>query len=169
MMVRRNFKPQQLAARWPTMTIRISRPFLVLAGLGLALGAAPSRAAIESIQVPLTGASQVPAVKTPGTGVAELSYDPETRLLSWTVTYSGLSGPVTMAHFHGPAAKGKNGPVQLWLTKQVGGPVESPIKGQATLTPEQAKELAAGEWYVNVHTQAHPAGEIRGQVVLPKS
>ena len=39
----------------------------------------------------------------------------------------------------------------------------------ATLTPEQAKQFSDGEWYVNVHTQSHPAGEIRGQVVPPKS
>jgi hypothetical protein len=72
-----------------------------------------------------------------------------------------------MAHFHGPAEPGKNAGVLIWLTKQ-GSPVESPIKGEATLTPEQAQQLMAGEWYVNVHTQAHAAGEIRGQVVLPK-
>jgi hypothetical protein len=79
-----------------------------------------------------------------------------------------LSGTVTMAHIHGPAAEGKNGPVQIWLTKK-GSPAESPIKGQATLTPEQAKQFEAGELYINVHTEAHPGGEIRGQVMPPKS
>ncbi len=74
----------------------------------------------------------------------------------------------TMAHFHGPAAAGKNGPVVIWLSKQ-GTPPASPIKGEATLTPEQAAQFTAGEWYINLHTQSHPAGEIRGQVVPPKS
>jgi hypothetical protein len=46
--------------------------------------------------------------------------------------------------------------------------VESPIKGEATLSPEQAQQFTAGEWYVNVHTRDHPAGEIRGQVMAPK-
>jgi hypothetical protein len=132
-----------------------------------ALWAGASLAASESFEVPLTGAQQVPAVHTTGKGTAKLSYDPETRMLSWTVTYEGLSGPVTMAHFHGPAAKGKNAGVQLWLTKQ-GSSVESPITGEATLTAEQAKQFAAGEWYINVHTQANPGGEIRGQVKPPK-
>ena len=80
----------------------------------------------------------------------------------------GLSGPATMAHFHGPAAEGKNGPPVIWLAEK-GATVTSPIKGQATLTPEQAQQLTAGEWYVNVHTQANPNGEIRGQVMPPKS
>ncbi|HJY16032.1 MAG TPA: CHRD domain-containing protein, partial [Xanthobacteraceae bacterium] len=43
------------------------------------------------------------------------------------------------------------------------------IKGEATLTPEQAQQLSAGELYINVHTAAHPGGEIRGQVMPPKS
>jgi hypothetical protein len=50
-----------------------------------------------------------------------------------------------------------------------GSPVQAPVKGDATLTPEQAQQFSAGEWYINVHTQDHQAGEIRGQVVPPKS
>ena len=100
-------------------------------------------------------------------GMAELTYDPATRVVTWTITYAGLSGPVTMAHFHGPAAKGENAAPQVPLTAK-GSTAENPIKGQATLTPEQAKDFSAGKWYVNLHTQAHPGGEIRGQVVPPK-
>jgi hypothetical protein len=125
-------------------------------------------AAPESFSVDLTGAQQVPPVQTAGTGTADLTYDPATRVVTWSITYSGLSGPATMAHFHGPAAKGKNGPVLIWLSTK-GSPAPSPITGKATLTPAQAKEFTAGDWYVNVHTAAHPAGEIRGQVVPPKS
>jgi hypothetical protein len=73
-----------------------------------------------------------------------------------------------MAHFHGPAAPGKNAPVVMWLSKQ-GSPAENPITGQVTLTPEQAQQFAGGEWYINVHTQAHPGGEIRGYVMPPKN
>ena len=136
--------------------------------LGIALWAQPSQAAPESFKVALTGAQQVPPLQLAGTGTADLTYDPATHVLSWSIMYSGLSGTVTMAHIHGPAAEGKNGPVQIWLTKK-GSPAESPIKGQATLTPEQAKQFEAGELYINVHTEAHPGGEIRGQVMPPKS
>lgn len=134
---------------------------------GAALWATPTLAATESIEVTLTGTQQVPPVETSGKGMAKLSYDPATRVVHWTITYEGLSGPVTMAHFHGPAEEGKNGGVQVWLAKQ-GSAVESPIKGHATLTAEQAKQFTAGEWYINLHTKANPGGEIRGQVVPPK-
>jgi hypothetical protein len=144
------------------------RRFVVPAGvLSVALWAGSLLAAPQSFKVPLSGSQQVPPVETAGKGMADIKYDPATRVISWTITYSGLSGPVTMAHFHGPAEKGENAGVQIWLSKQ-GSPADSPIKGQATLTPEQAKDFSAGKWYVNLHTQAHPAGEIRGQVAPSK-
>lgn len=152
------------------MKLSISRRIVILAACltGIAAWTMAAKAAPESFKVALTGAQQVPPVQTAGTGTADLTYDPATRALTWSVTYSGLSGPVTMAHFHGPAAAGQNGPPVIWLTEK-GKPVESPIKGEATLTPDQAKQFTAGEWYINVHTQAHAGGEIRGQVVPPKS
>jgi CHRD domain len=152
------------------MPISISRRALIPAAFvaGIAAWAMPSHAAPQSFKVALTGAQQVPPVETPGTGTAEITYDPATRMVTWDVTYDKLSAPATMAHFHGPAAAGKNGPVTVWLSKQ-GTPPASPIKGEATLTPEQAAQFTAGDWYVNVHTSAHPGGEIRGQVVPPKS
>jgi len=145
------------------------RPRIVvpLCALSTALWVGTALAASQSFQVPLTATQGVPPVETGGKGMADLTYDPGTRVVTWNITYSGLSGPATMAHFHGPAAKGENAGVQIWLSKP-GSPAESPITGQATLTPEQAKDFAAGKWYVNVHTQAHPAGEIRGQVLPPK-
>ncbi len=121
-----------------------------------------------SFKVSLTGAQSVPPVDTSGTGTADLTYDAATRVVTWNITYSGMSSPVTMAHFHGPAKPGQNGPVVIWLTKQ-GSPPTNPITGSATLTPEQAQQFSAGDWYINVHTQSHPAGEIRGQVIPPKS
>ena len=134
--------------------------------MGLAwTGAAQATAAPFKVQ--LSGAQSVPPVNTSGTGTADLTYDPATREVTWNITYSGMSSPVTMSHFHGPAKEGQNGPVVIWLSKQ-GSPPTSPITGSATLTPEQAKQFEAGEWYVNVHTQSNPAGEIRGQVIPPK-
>ncbi len=151
------------------MNSKISRRLVIpLALMGVALWAGPSLAAPETFQVQLSGTQQVPAVQTDGTGTADLSYDPATHRLRWRITYSGLSGPVTMAHLHGPAAAGANAGVQLWLTKK-GSPVKSPIRGAATLTAAQAMQFEAGQWYINVHTRAHPGGEIRGQVTPPAS
>jgi CHRD domain len=150
--------------------IKIGRRTVILmvGALLFMFEAGASQAAPQIFKVLLAGAQEVPPVESAGKGVANLTYDPATRVITWTISYQGLSGAVTMGHFHGPAAQGESASPQLWLTVKDAA-VENPIKGQATLTPEQAKDLAAGKWYVNLHTAAHPAGEVRGQVILPKS
>ena len=146
---------------------RFRRAFILVAFLIDFAWAGVVQAQSSSFNVPLSGSQCVPPVETSGTGVAELTYDPASRMVTWKITYSGLSSPTTMAHFHGPAAPGTNAPVLIWLTTQ-GTPPGNPIVGEATLSPEQAQQFAAGAWYVNVHTTSHPAGEIRGQVIPPK-
>lgn len=108
----------------------------------------------------LSGAAEVPPVQTAGTGTLEARFDKETQLLRWKLTYSGLSGPITAAHFHGPATAGINAGVALPLKP----PITGSVQGEATLTPVQTADLMAGKWYINLHTAAHPSGEIRGQV-----
>lgn len=150
-------------------TIIFRRTALALAATAWVGWSAAAMAAVpENFTVPLTGGQEVPSVTTSGTGNATLTYDPGTRVVKWNVTYSNLSSAATMAHFHGPAEAGKNAAVVVWLSKQ-GTEPSSPITGQVTLTPEQAKQFIAGEWYVNVHSKDHPNGEIRGQVNPPKS
>lgn len=144
------------------------RTVLALAGLGSVAVAATARAAPVSFTVPLTGAQQVPSLQISGSGTADLTYDASTRVLTWSITYSGLSGPASMAHIHGPAPEGKNAGIEIWLSRR-GSEATSPITGKATLTPTQAQQLMAGDMYINVHTQAHPAGEIRGQIMPPKA
>lgn len=119
-------------------------------------------ASAATVSAELSSAAEVPPNPSTAKGTMEGSFDPATRMLSWTVTYSGLTGPATMGHFHGPAMAGANAGVALPFRGEVG----SPIKGSATLTPEQAADLMAGKWYVNIHTAAHPGGEIRGQAMV---
>jgi hypothetical protein len=138
-----------------------------LAGLACLAWAGAATAAPVSFKVDLTGAQQVPPVNTAGKGTASLTWNASTRVVTWNITYSGLTGPVTMAHFHN-GAQGKNGPVVIWLSTK-GKPVKGAIKGRAKLTTAQAHQFEAGDWYINVHTKANPAGEIRGQVTPPKS
>ncbi|HLI13911.1 MAG TPA: CHRD domain-containing protein [Alphaproteobacteria bacterium] len=142
------------------------RAVFALAGLACLTWAGPVAAAPMSFTVPLSGAEEIPPLSIPAKGTASLTWDPGTRVVAWTITMGDLSSPVTMAHFHN-GAQGKSGPVQIWLTEN-GNAVTNPIKGSATLTPEQAKAFEAGDWYINVHTKDHPAGEIRGQVTPPK-
>ena len=127
----------------------------------VALIAGPAWADTVTFHATLNGASEVPPKNSPGTGEATATLNTATKQLDYTITYSGLSGPATMAHFHGPAAAGANAGVQVPL----GNNPTSPIKGEAKLTDAQVADLMAGKWYVNVHTAANPGGEIRGQVM----
>ena len=108
----------------------------------------------------LDGKSEVPPTTSTGTGSADIDYDPATKKLSWKLTYTGLTGAAKAAHFHGPAAPGENAKVSVAIP----GATSSPAEGSATLTDAQAADLEAGKLYINVHTEANPGGEIRGQV-----
>jgi hypothetical protein len=136
-----------------------TRIMLATLALGAAVGfAGPAFA--DKMKATLDGASEVPPTTTAGKGAADIDYDPASKKLSWKVTYSGLSGPATAAHFHGPAEADKNAGVKVPIPNAT----SSPAEGSATLTDEQAADLMAGKYYVNVHTAANPGGEIRGQV-----
>ena len=128
--------------------------------LGGLVPLAPAMAETITFHAKLDGAAEVPPKTTAGTGEAMATLDTATKVLTYTVTYSGLSGAATMGHFHGPAAAGANAGVVVPFASPA-----SPIKGTATLTDAQIADLEAGKWYANVHTAANPAGEIRGQMI----
>jgi CHRD domain-containing protein len=134
---------------------------IVFATLALAASVALAGPAFaDKYKASLNAKSEVPPNASAATGTANINYDPATKKLSWTLTYSGLTGPATAAHFHGPAEAGKNAGVAVAIPNAG----KSPVEGSATLTDAQAADLVAGKYYVNVHTQANPGGEIRGQV-----
>ena len=120
----------------------------------------PAAMAGQTFRATLSSAAEVPSNASGGTGTLQASLDKSTNVLKWNLTYSGLTGPATMAHFHGPAMPGSNAGVVVPFPS-----ASSPVEGQATLTPAQAADLMAGKWYVNVHTAQNPGGEIRGQVL----
>lgn len=119
-----------------------------------------------TLKADLEPSSEVPPTTSKGHGELNGRFDTSTRELKWTVTYEGLTGPATMAHFHGPAPVGQNADVVVPIPKDK---LASPIKGEKTLTEKEASELMAGQWYFNVHTAQNPKGEIRGQVLPPKN
>jgi hypothetical protein len=121
--------------------------------------ASPSLAAMMNFKASLSGKSEVPANTTAGTGSVTATYDTASKKLSWKGSYSGLSGPATAAHFHGPAKDGKNAGVMVPIS-----PNGPSFEGSATLNDAQAKALMDGDIYVNIHTAANKAGEIRGQL-----
>jgi hypothetical protein len=141
------------------MRIRTFLPVLSALAVSAALFASPALAEMVKYKATLDGTQQSPPVTTKGKGTATLTFDTAKKTLSWNVKYSGLSGPATAAHIHGPAAMGENAGPVIPFKK-----LKSPIKGSATLTDAQAADLEAGKYYVNVHTAAHKDGEIRGQI-----
>lgn len=138
-----------------------------LAGALLVSSASRSEAATTKFKADLKGATEVPPNSTSGTGSVTVTFDSDSKKLSWNGTYSGLTGPATAAHIHGPAEPGKNAGVVLWISDHdtKAHPFPSPFEGSATLTDAQASDLMSGLYYVNIHTAANPGGELRGQLV----
>jgi hypothetical protein len=123
---------------------------LLLGGLGSALSA--------DFTVKLTGAQEVPAVTTAATGTGTIIIKPN-KSVSGSITTVGIEG--TMAHIH-LAPPGTNGPPIITLVKTSEN-VWSVPPG-AMLTDDQFKSFKEGNLYVNVHSAAHPGGEIRTQL-----
>jgi hypothetical protein len=135
--------------------------FLSVVAIAWLSTAAIASAETMTFSAPLKGADEVPANATSGTGEVTTTLDTKTGLFTYKATYSGLTGPAVAAHFHGPAMAGANAPPVIPMTT-----LSSPISGSATLTAPQIADLEAGKWYFNVHTAAHPAGEVRGQLQM---
>mgnify|MGYP003455705048 CR=1 FL=1 len=113
----------------------------------------------EQYVATLNAASEVPPNPTAGTGTGTLSVDTTTRMMTATVTTSGVPG--VAAHIH-LGAVGVNGPIQVHLAESAAG---SGVWGAtAQLTDTQLAALRAGNLYFNVHTVVYPDGQVRGQI-----
>jgi CHRD domain len=140
----------------------VAAAVVLLAAVGCGSMMKPAASNMVAMTTQLRGANEVPPNTSPGTGVVDAAFNKDTMQLRWKVTYSGMTGPATMGHFHGPAAVGANAGVALGWTN----PVATGMEGSATLTAAQAADLMAGKWYANVHTAAFPGGELRGQMTV---
>lgn len=113
----------------------------------------------------LSGQAEKPnPVETPATGSGTLMLEGDR--LTFNIQYAGLSGPATGAHIHGPAAASESAGVLINLApfNGAGFDTQGVLAGTAILTPEQRGLILGGQTYVNVHTDAHGGGEIRGQI-----
>jgi CHRD domain len=147
-----------------------SRAMLCAAAAALCIVAlSPGSVALAdtlAFKADLSGRGEAPPNDSVGTGHLEATLDTDTFKLTWTCTYSGLTGGVIGAHFHGPVSyigmtSEENAPIQVGTP----GNLASPFKGTSTIDATQYKDLKDGRWYFNVHTPKFPAGEIRGPIV----
>ena len=93
-------------------------------------------------------------------GSAVLEYNKKSRTLTYNVTYSGMTP--TVAHIHSANPAWENGPVEIPFANVL----TSPITGSAQLSQEQENKLILGNMYINIHSEAFPFGEIRGQILM---
>lgn len=123
----------------------------------VATGTEEAEAGQAIFTVVLSGAAQVPPVDIAATSTADVTVVPEAMTVSWMVTAEGLSGDPVAAHFHGPASPEENAPPVIDIS-------ENWMEGSTEITPEQLEMIQNGMTYINIHTEQHPDGEIRGQV-----
>ncbi|WP_240919918.1 CHRD domain-containing protein [Paraglaciecola sp. 20A4] len=138
-----------------------SARFLQLVMLMTVMAIAPAKASLISFSAAIDGlqANAGNGTGSLATGVANMWLDDITNDFSWMVSWTGLAD-VTAAHFHGPATPMQNAGVQLALDSTI-----NPSMGNALLSNQQATDLLAGMWYINIHTATYGGGEIRGQVL----
>jgi hypothetical protein len=146
----------------------------VVATLGLTLviagtGAARTQATAISVATVLSAGEEVPAPSGDVTGArgrfsARVTQSGSGASMTWQLTFGGLTGPAGAAHVH-LAPRGQAGGVAVPLC----GPCQSPVSGTANIDAAVREALQSGGAYVNVHTGANAAGEIRGQVAVTAS
>lgn len=123
----------------------------------LILSATPVLAETMMFKADLKGASEVPPTDSSGSGNAMVTLDTEGKTVAWKITYTGLTGDASAAHFHGPAAVGANAGPAVDISGKI-------AEGSAQVTDQQIADLQGGKWYLNIHTAKFPDGEIRGQL-----
>jgi hypothetical protein len=132
-----------------------SRYFLEISALALVFCAQSYAGSTISM---LNGGEEVPPVNTKASATCSITIDKQ-RQVSGELLTTGIEG--TMAHIHLGDA-GKNGPIVVTLIKS--SPHRWTVPEGTTLTPEQYSAFLQGVLYANVHSAAHPAGEIRLQL-----
>ena len=133
-------------------------PWQLFAGALGVVYLATGVALATEVKVSLSGDQEVPAVKTAATGSGTITVNPD-KTVSGHIMTKGVAG--VAAHIH-EGAMGVNGGVSVPLAK--GGDGEWSVPGGAKLTDAQYAAFQKGDLYVNVHSAAHPDGEIRGQI-----
>ena len=113
------------------------------------------------IHVELSNAEVLPAIESSATGEGDITFNLLTGAVTGGVTLEGITA--TLAHIHRGFA-GNNGPVVVDFVQDPADPNRWNAVADGALSPEDVDNLLGGALYVNVHSEAHPTGEIRGQL-----
>ncbi len=114
--------------------------------------------ALVTFNVALEGAQETPALAVAGTGGGTAVVNTVANTIALNLSFSGLTGAATAAHLHGPAVRGTPAGVKITIG------TTSPITNTVTYSESDEADILAGRWYVNIHTAANGAGELRGQL-----
>lgn len=123
---------------------------------------------IKKVTIQLSGAQEVPAVSTSGTGTAEISYDPAVKMITYKLTWQlgSASATTTNMHFHGSptGSDSVSSGVAIAITGFSTGNSGTLNGMTIALTDVQEEQLLAGKWYVNIHSSTYGSGELRGNI-----
>ena len=118
-------------------------------------------ATVTAYALTLTGGSEVPPVNTQATASVAIMLDASDNV-TVTGTFTGLTADVTVAHIHGPASATMTADPILDLTVSPGR--AGTVSGSGQLTASEASAMRSGMTYINIHSSANTAGEIRAQI-----
>jgi hypothetical protein len=141
-----------------TIILKSRFALAIVALIAGALVGSAGMATAGEIKVNLSGDQEVPPVQTSANGSGAISVEDD-KSVKGKITTSDIKA--TGAHVH-EGAPGKNGPDIIALKKTSDN--EWSVPGGAKLTDAQYDAYKAGNLYINVHSDAHKGGEIRGQL-----
>ena len=116
--------------------------------------------------LPIEASQEVPRKETKGMGSADVTYNKQTKVLTYKLTWTNLTGVPTGAHIHGPASRGTNAGIKHDFFSSFPRTISGTYSGSAMVDGVALIEdsLLAGKYYFNIHTAINPGGEIRGQI-----
>jgi hypothetical protein len=132
-------------------------PILLLAAANVAWSPSARAQTVEFL-ARIESAQEVPPNTSPAMGIGVFAIDTVTDVLSYRITFAGLTSAEIAAHIHGFAGVGINAGI---LTPLPPGTLKC---GTWNYTAAQEPGILAGNTYVNIHSTSFPGGEIRGQI-----
>lgn len=116
----------------------------------------------------LSGKQEVPRVGTSASGNFTVIYTPGSGKVRMNMSWEDLSSPVRRAYIQGPASRGQRGGILVDFTRKIDKVESGTFHTKFFLngTNQLEKDLLAGLWYINIQTDRHPEGEIRGEIEL---